>query len=310
MRYLLPSLLVLLIAGAAGAQRPGRRDGGEPQSPRRQLEGGIARWSGHVSYRIFRADGQPLSELEWPLDILVAYGGGRLSDAGWEARFLFSRSVTEDAGTVENSDWEADDPDLLTTYSESDARLEAWGIEAGARYWLLRSKDGKVRWKLGPGLGYLFRNLEWEARDLDQWYPQNPSWPHDYESGLIGTYKAEVHVPHGELAGGLSWGVLSLSAHAGLAPWMYVHDEDDHKLRYIRAETDATGPGWLGGVAAALTFRNTWLLTARGDVLGFEVDGTEENEVYGGRDEGRRWSADHEIRGLQYSLTAAVGVVF
>jgi len=119
---------------------------------------GVGYWSGDVTYRIGNTvklpDGSefnywfPLSELEWPLNVVMASVGGDVTYMETiEARGVFSISVNDPTDKMEDSDWEY--PGIKTIYSESDAELSAWSVDAGIRWWFLGNQKKNFTWGLG-----------------------------------------------------------------------------------------------------------------------------------------------------------------
>ena len=280
---------------------------------------GVGYWSGDVTYRIGNTvklpDGSefdywfPLSELEWPINVVMASVGGDVTYAETiEARGAFSISVNDPTDKMKDSDWEY--PGIKTIYSESDAELNAWSVDAGIRWWFLGKQKENFTWGLGVGGGYLYQYMDWAASNLDQWYPTEPWIPHDRVSGVVGKYKASLHMPYPEVSGKIGLGGFSLEVSFGYAPYVAVNDEDDHVLRYIKANTDATGTGWKLGGVARYDFEFGLFLAGRVDVLDFETDGSEKNYIYAGPDQGYSWEIYHEITSKQISGILTVGYQF
>lgn len=285
--------------------------------------GGVGAMGGDVTYQIGGHYSSPLesgdvrfplSELKWPINVVMGSVGANLRffERRLEARGLFSMNLTDSSGIMEDSDWT--DPyftQLKTIYSESDADLTAYIGDAGLRFWLLTQPAPKdVYFNLGVGGGLQYENFDWEASNLDQWYPQNPELGHDRFGGVVATYKAKLTMPYLELAGkmGIRW--LTLFGSLGFAPYAMASDEDDHKLRYIRAETDANGTAFKGTLQARCDFTRYCFAMLQGEMLSFDNQGTENDFVYAGEDYGETWSIDHSIKFTQANLTAAVGASF
>jgi outer membrane protease len=280
-----------------------------------ELWGGAGWLSGDVTYQIgYRGEYFPLSELKWPVHVTFGKVGGSLNMDRLELLGQVSKNIDEDAGTMEDSDWEdVWNPDLKTTYSESDTDFDGYTADATLRYWLMEKKvkmlkDTKV--SLAVGGGYLYQNYRWDAKNVDQWYPQNPNIAHDLVAGLAGTYESTLKMPYMEAAGKLVFGRLAAAASAGYAPSARLDDEDDHKLRYIRADTEADGTAFKASVQVRYRVTDNFFALAQADYLTFDTDGTENNLVYAGPDAGDRWSIDHAIESSQTSFLVAAGLNF
>jgi outer membrane protease len=282
---------------------------------------GLDAWHGKVQYEIggwTKQDGVlehnhfPVSRLEWPINAVSLQLGATVGSPKWDVRASFGATKNDDAGTMKDSDWEIpDNPKVLTTYSESDAELSAWQLDASIRYWIpFGSTNPKEQIRLGGGAGMLYQDFDWEARDTDQWYPQNPEMGHDKFPGKVITYEAQVLMPYVEVGGQWRHERFSAEARLGLAPWLQVEDVDDHKLRYIRAETTSDGLGAFLEILARYTFANNLFLQASLWTMSFETTGTEKDHVYDGEDVGTRWEIEHEVKSTQSRLTLAAGMAF
>lgn len=282
---------------------------------------GVDAWSGDVTYEIGGRVEQnglvdhthfPLSRLEWPISVAGVQVGGRLGSEVWDLRVSLSAAQSDDAGTMKDSDWEIPDaPRVLTTYSESDTELTAAQVDASLRYWVpFATSNTRERARLGGGVGMLYQDFDWTARNTEQWYPQNPELGHDYFAGDVITCEAQVFMPYLEVGGQLRYEQLFFEARAGFAPWMQVEDVDDHKLRYIRAETTSDGQGMFAEILARYTFSSGVFLQVCAWGMSFETDGTEEDFVYAGDDAGARWNIEHKVKSTQSRVTLSFGIAF
>ena len=309
----LESLLftVLLSASALGAER----------RIKSELWGGVDLTGGDVTYEIGGQIRQgpmvedlhfPISRLEWPLNAAMLSLGGSVEVGAFDARAVFSKNAARDAGKMKDSDWEIDEmPDVLTTYSESDTEFDAWQADGSVRYWVLfPTGNPKETVRLGGGIGVLYQDFSWEAKDTDQWYPQRPDLGHDILRGVTITYDARVLMPYIDVGGKMTYGPLYFEGRLGWSPYTQVEDVDDHKLRYIRAETTSDGAGAFAELLGRYTFSNGAFLQCAVHMLAFETKGTEKDFVYAGPDYGTSWEIEHEVRSSQARLTLAGGMAF
>jgi outer membrane protease len=284
------------------------------------LWGGAGIMNGDVTYQIgghyedSTGEGEthfPLSELKWPVNVPFGTVGASVDFNRLEARGQFSKNLSSDAGQIEDSDWEDEaDPDLLTTYSESDTDFEGYIADGSIRYWLLETSLREIRTSLAVGAGWLYEYFSWDAENLDQWEPQNPDSEHIIVPGTVGSYEATLNMPYVEAAGKLAFKGLTIEGSLGAAPYAQVHDVDDHKLRYILAKTDADGTAFKASLQARYNFTDKVFLMTQLSYLTFDVDGSEENEVYAGAYEGETWSIDHNVTSDQTHVLLAAGVNF
>ena len=249
----------------------------------------------------------PLSELTWPLGVGVLLGGVQWqAPAGWDVRLEGMVSVGDPQDPVTDTDWF--EPGVPYVYSESDAALDAFGVDGGVRYWLRQHAPAAALYRTGfaIGGGLLYQSMEWEASNLRQWYPVAPAAGVEQIDGLVGAYRTELTMPYLELTSALRTDHLDLLFTVGLAPWVQLHDEDDHILRELYSETDANGYGALGRLSATWWFGRRFGVQGRAGVLAFLADGRAETEYYGGPQAGRGWSIDHEVESLQADGSLAV----
>ncbi|HBA82965.1 MAG TPA: hypothetical protein DCZ95_02610 [Verrucomicrobia bacterium] len=296
-----------------------------PSAPRQefkpfklQLSAGGGYMGGDVTYQIgkeARSDGRierlrfPISELKWPINVAVVAFDGSIAIQRLELRGRYALSVTDKAGKMEDSDWGEyiPNPNLKTTYSETDATLDYWELDGSLRYWFLSFGKPAARFHAGAGVGYLHQNFEWDAKDGYQ----SSLNPFNYSGPIVGLavhYEAEVNMPYLEAAVRFQHKKLSAEARIGVAPYMTVTDMDDHVLRSIRADTDADGAGVLGNVLATYDLTKNIFVQAEVMGMGFKVDGTEKDIVYAGEDQGDTWEIYHEIKSRQVKGTLALGV--
>ncbi len=257
----------------------------------------------------------PISRLEWPLDVITAeFDAGLLLAGRFELRGRYAMSLTEDAGTMVDSDW--DYPEgyrVLSVYSESDAVLDAWTLDLSARWWAWRqTRPGDQEMRLGIGAGWLQQNFEWEARDGVQTYPSTPGVPADTWEGTAITYDIEAELPYLELCASIRQPKVTIEGRVAWIPSAAVTDRDDHQLRDILADTDADGMGLVAEAAVRVDLTERVFLRFRAQYIAFEVDGPSRNRVYGdenGEDPvGTTWEIDEEIHSAQAWFSAGIGL--
>lgn len=280
--------------------------------------------SGDVTYEIGRSvvqDGVvertsfPISRLEWPIDVLTAeFDAGLRIARRFELRARFAMSLTEDAGTMIDSDWDYPEGNrLLTIYSESDAVLDAWTLDLSARWWAWRqTRPGDQELRLGLGAGWLRQDFAWEARDGIQRYPAEPGVPADTWEGTAITYEIAADLPYLELCGSIRQPKVALDGRVAWIPSASVEDRDDHRFRDILATTDADGMGLIAEAAVRYDLTERVFLRFRAQYVVFMVDGPSENRVYGtegdGEPVGTTWKIDEEIRSAQAWFSFGIGL--
>jgi len=278
--------------------------------------GGIGGWAGDVTYQIGGtvklSDGtkekvnDPLSELKWPLDVAVLSVGGRLVFQQRVEVFADGMvSISDPSSKMEDSDWtESWAPNYKTIYSESDTELSAYALDAGMRVWIINSRMGtQGTLHFGLGAGLIYQYMDWKTTTTEQW----TLGQYD-EFSDAGTYNVKLVMPYVEVAGEMHLKAFRLLAGIGLAPWVSAKDEDDHKLRYIKATTDTTGYGLKGRLEGRFYFTKQFFAAAELKAMYYKTDGTEKDHIYGGDDVGETWEIDHTIESRQFSGVLGLGV--
>ena len=74
--------------------------------------------------------------------------------------------------------------------------------------------------------------------------------------------------------------------------------------------TDADGTALKANLEVRYNLANNLFVMAEFNYLNFDTDGTEEDYVYAGPDEGDRWTIDHGIQSDQTSVLLAAGIHF
>ncbi len=284
-----------------------------------EVEGGVGFMAGDVTYQIgdwvrgpdfYEKTWFPISELKWPLRVAIVTVGGKLTFDRFEARGALAMNINKDSGKMEDSDWEVPPyrRSRRTTYSETDADLTYWQGDVSLRYWVFSFGKPDHRAHVGAGAGYLRQSFDWDAGNGYQWTDMQGG----YEGPLNGTvihYEAKVNMPYAEAAMRYNYKKLTAEGRMGIA-YARVDDLDDHILRSIRAETEATGVGFLADASVRYDLTDIFFAKAEASLLGFSVDGTEKDYVYGGEGEGTTWEIYHEIKSTQFRGTLALGAQF
>lgn len=290
------------------------------------VNAGIGTLSGDATYEIggqiteggITEDGPfPISRLEWPLDVVMGQIAAKI---GWrdtlELRGRYAFSLTDDAGTMKDSDWDypAGGGRLLTVYSESDAILDATRWELDGRWWFWHASKGGADYAVGAGAGWIHQSYDWDARDGTQWYPADPELAADVWKGSAITYALDSDIPYLQLAGRVRSHRFTAEARVAYAPSIDVTDQDDHVDRNILAKTTADGDAWIAEIASEYAFDDHWYARVELQWLAYTVDGPSRNTVYGAGDgenqPGEQWTIYEEIKSSQSDANVALGYRF
>ena len=299
----------------------------KPDVQRLAISAGLARMSGDTTYRIggnvALANGRttrlrfPISELKFPLDVILGKieANARVTKK-LSARLVVSKSLTENAGKIQDSDWGAFyldglpalGPDSLDIYSESDADLDATMVGISLRYRLV----DRARSRLSVGAGYLHQQLTYDVSNLDQWYPslQRPPFyyfKHEYAAGKIGEYEVTYSIPYLEVAGQYQIANrLKVEGVISLAPRVTAEDYDNHILRGKISEGTADGNAVMTALKAHMDFSKNRYIEISIEHVRISTEGTEDQAqsgVFFAR-------VDDEIESNQTQATIAAGMRF
>ncbi len=265
----------------------------------------------------------PISELKWPINVVMAELGGEVRlGKRWELRGSLARNLTTHlGGKMEDSDWDYD-PDLYggtpDIYSESVTDFQGYVADGSIRYWFLdRQFGGNASFSLGVGLGFMYQDYHWVAGNLDQWYPREPSWGHDYAGGPVVTYKSWLKMPYAELLFKSKIKRFDISGSIGGSPYLWAKDEDTHLLRNRIMTTDAKGFALKGSLQGSYAFTDHWFAGLRLNLLYYNARGTQDSHVYADTFEdgrwyyaGYHWDIEHKIESMQLDAMLTVGFRF
>ena len=288
-----------------------------------QMEGGLTyRIGSHVteptgSYDVIF----PISQLEWQLSKIpvTTAGAGVFLFKKLEVSARASWSGREATGVLKDTDWTIPGVPqnllggLVGVYSESDSTVKVFEGDASACYWFEDKTPGfnfDEPFHYGLAVGYLYQSFNWDASNVDQWYPYFPDVPHVKVAGLVGTYDAVLNVPYAAIEGKAQFGNFSVTGTVGYSPLAVVEDRDDHILRSILATTRNEGYAVKGGIQARYDFMKHFFLGLRGDFLALYAEGKENDIVYAGTDEGQTWTIDHKVEATNYTVSADLGFKF
>lgn len=221
----------------------------------------------------------PLSELDFPLDVLMLHAGGAV-DLGddWRLNGRIGLSLTGEAGTTTDSDWGVYYIDTLDIYSESDAELDALTFEIALHYRFARAGD----WTFTAGIGYLHEAFDYDVVGLDEWSPSHPELPHEIVSGSVSSYELTYRIPYAELGARYDAGDgLGIEATLGFSPFVDAEDEDSRVLRPLVARGDGEGDAVLGAMAIEYGFGEAWFLAGAIEFLVLKTDGHSKVAIQG-----------------------------
>jgi outer membrane protease len=244
----------------------------------------------------------PLSELKWPLDMLMFTAGGELRVfKHGELRLAFSKNLSDRPGKLEDSDWEDDThPHRKTTFGTCDNAFSGYVLDSGVRYWLIDNRVNQdFAWGIAPGAGLLYQEFSWDGSNLIQ---NDLTGERFTQAGPVIAYKFNLLMPLLDLAGKLTYKRLALLVSFAYSPWLIAKDKDFHLLRAKFVKTKAYGDGFKVALQGRFTLSRHWFVQLSGEWLQFAANNMDRNWQYG-----QTWSIEHEIKSSQLSLKAGVG---
>jgi hypothetical protein len=269
----------------------------------------------------------PISELKWPLDVVLVSLGGRAEVGRFSVRGEVAKNATSDAGDMEDSDWgvyyglSGGNPYFSPTskdiYSTSSTDLDALIVDLRGRFAVWRGK-----WfSTAVGLGLRYQKFSIVASDVEQYSPSYQTYgldrvfPSDpFAAAVPGPaldYEVTYTIPFAELSGRFQIGSpLSLEASLGYSPLVAARDRDDHLLRSKLSEGSCNGSAWLFELELRLQLSRHWFAAAGASGLFIDTSGTQEQRFYGGEDAGYEATIGQTITSSQARGSLEVGYSF
>jgi hypothetical protein len=294
---------------------------------------GVGKLNGYTKYQIggtvdyFTGESTevhfPISELDYPLDVYMVSVGARIeSGENWKLALDIKKNITSDAGTMEDSDWgvyylspeEFIEPTqefqqhTLDIYSESDADLDALMIDIDFQYRFYR----KLNWSFSGGLGYIFQHFDYEASNVDEWYPSSYYYfgediGHACVSGQVATYDVIYSIPYLEVAAEFKIkDTFSIEGSLGYAPYIHVTDDDDHMLRSKVSKGDLYGDAVMISLEGRYNVTDNWFLTLQFNHTTMNAEGRSKSSFY----DFYTHTIDEEIESEQTCTSISIGYLF
>lgn len=278
---------------------------------------GIGAMGGYTKYQIGGdvkyADGSsgdlhfPISELKFPLDVYMASVSASAEfKEKWKLVLNVKKNITEDAGTMEDSDWGywhngADlphapgstcDPDVcsedsLDIYSESDTELDALKIDVDLRYKFLTREIDNTNMSFFAGLGGIYENFDFEISDVDQWYPSYEDYfgvdlGHDKYKGKVLTYDIKYFIPYIKVGTAFTLiDTFGIEGSAAFSPYLIIKDEDNHILRDKVSKGELEGYAVMGSLEGRYNFSRHWFSKLEFNYMYLFAEGEQDQEIGG-----------------------------
>ncbi len=343
--YLLAGVVALGVAGPAAA-RPlvstaGAADSGPAVTSQFDVWLKAGMLSGNSTYTIGGSvsdnegnSGEiwdPLSELKWPLDVVLVSLGGRADFGRVSLRGEITKNATSDAGDMEDSDWGvyygSYGPNPAPGYyfsqtskdvfSTSSTDLDALILDFRGRYAVWRG----ARFSTNVGLGLRYQKFSIVASDVHQYSPSYstyglnrvfPTDPFSYNgSGPALEYEVTYTIPFVELSGLYRFGTMvSVEGALGYSPLVQASDRDDHLLRSKISEGSDKGSAWLFDLKLRLQATRHWFAALGVSGLFIDTSGTQKQRFYAGENLGYEATIDQTLTSSQTCGSFEVGFSF
>ena len=264
-----------------------------------------------IGGEINHADGRnegiffPISELEWPMDILLARFDASLTlNPLWRINGTLKTAVDDPDETMIDRDWftPGGTPDI---YSESSiSEFEAFILDVDFEWTYLRQGP----WSLYTGIGYLHQNFEYEGTLLMQYYPTDISHYVYIGNGTTGiTYDNTFSMIYFLLGADVQLTPqFDLSGKFSVAPLASSEDELHH-LYYNKISTgDMEGTAYMFEAKAHLRITPWWFVELGAQYTNISVDG-DQYQVLGAAPLGQ---IDQELESEQSSGYISMGYSF
>ncbi|MCK9197349.1 MAG: omptin family outer membrane protease [Syntrophales bacterium] len=229
----------------------------------------------------------PFSELEWPLNILLARidAGWNIGDS-WRINGVIKKNIIDPSDKMKDSDWVTDsNPSRLDVYSESNiSKFGALIFDIDLEWKFLRRQS----WSLYAGLGYQYQKFNFDAKLIHQYSPSGLSGYDAYGDDRVAiTYEMTYSMPY--LKVGTDFQINNKFTLAGSFAWSPIvkaTDEDHHLLRENGGKImtgNMDGNAYMIDVSADYKFTPSWFLKGGFHYTKIDVDG-EQHQVYGNGD--------------------------
>lgn len=185
----------------------------------------------------------PVSQLTFPSNIYTGKINvtGRLNQSH-SFNLSFQKNLNSYSGKLEDSDWLSSKSTEKDIYSESDTFLNLLSYNAKWDYIvnsIIYPNNDKTTYTFS--IGYEHQDFGFEARDLEQWYPSDPTKEKKTQEGKVITYDLSTKIPYWAFNINQTLGKASIGIGVGYSPYVKLSDKDDHVLRSKLAKGSLTG---------------------------------------------------------------------
>ncbi len=226
----------------------------------------------------------PISELEWPLNVVLARLDAQLN---LSPHFRINGTIKTDMTTPNShlidKDWlTASNPDQLDVYSESNiSSFDAFIFDIDFE-WIFMQRQS---WQLYAGAGYHYQNFQFEGQLIRQYSPSGYPGLEYYGDDSVGiTYEITYNMPY------LLFGAehrfspnFQISGSLALSPYTDAQDEDHHLERVpVKVSiSEMDGTAIMANLACTYDFLSSWFFEGGIHYTKIDVDGRQTQSTYG-----------------------------
>jgi outer membrane protease len=268
--------------------------------------------------------GYPVSRLEFPLDVFVAYlDSGLTVDDRWQLRIKAGHNVSEPGQKMKDSDWlygNYGNPSARDIYSESDPSLDAWTLDVKGRFKFLEVQHGAgseatrrlishTTYSFFGGLGYEWQDYSYKLKNAVEYDLTLAGAPKTYIPGEVLRYDLTYHIPYAELGFGVNVKKrFNLDLSLGGSVLVHAEDKDNHVIRGLTSSMDTGWDGemFMGNATARYNFTDNVFCTLSLAGKKITVDGTS----HAHEPPNQPYTIEEGIESSQTSVSTTVGYNF
>jgi outer membrane protease len=226
----------------------------------------------------------PFSELEWPLDVWLARIEGRATiNDQWRLNATIKKDLSTPDDNMVDSDWiTASNPSRLDIFSESEiSSFDFFMFDADIE-WTFLQRDAV---SLYAGLGYMYQDIEYEAKLIRQFSPSGLTGFDFTGDGRVAiTYDITYSIPYLKVGTDLKINAdFTIEGSIAYSPIVNAEDTDHHLLREFGGKInsgDMDGDAIMLDVSGKYMFTPALFAEAGFTYLKIEVDG-DQDQRYG-----------------------------
>lgn len=226
----------------------------------------------------------PISELEWPLDILLGRFDAELTiNPKWRINGTIKTNLTDPDSHMIDRDWlTSASPSQLDVYSESNiSSFDAFIFDIDLEWIFLQRQS----WQIYTGVGYQYQNFNFEGKAIHQYSPSGYPGVEYYGDGSVDiTYEISYKMPYLLIGAEHQFSPdFKMSGSLAFSPYIDAQDEDHHLARVpIKvSHSDMDGTVIMFQISGNYTFAPSWFLEGGIHLTQITVDGTQTQSTYG-----------------------------